>query len=291
MHFLRVLAVLLLAKNMVAMHAARFPVSDSCDWTGSGTFHSNQVKGVQPVYLRCVQGTVKWNYPHGALRVVLRKGVSGNEFRACLRMTKGSSGARVYLTGKKKLHLLFTPDDPSDLVKCVTSRDGQVALYVEADPLISRLIKAVSGFVYHLKHFPRRSFPHRDTEECQPCSEKELLEQYCSSDFVVQGTVSGLYHNQILERSEVTVRATKVFRDSEPQIFRETSSHAEESSPKYAVLHRPINCGTKAGNGEFVFMGTWVLGNPTLTCVPRLIEWKRIKRKAVKHGFNPCNLD
>lgn len=38
-------------------------------------------RGVQPVYLKCSQGSVTWLYPRGALRVVLRYGTGGKDFQ------------------------------------------------------------------------------------------------------------------------------------------------------------------------------------------------------------------
>lgn len=114
-------------------------------------------RGVQPVYLRCNQGTVQWNYPQGALRIVLQHRSPGNPFTACIRRSKSSSGARLHLAGRKRLHLVFGQDDPLDLVRCVASQDGQMALYVEADPIADSLRKETTGFSYHLKKRTRRS--------------------------------------------------------------------------------------------------------------------------------------
>lgn len=130
---------------------------------------------VRPLYLRCNQGHIKWNYPIGALRLLLKlnrgtstgssssfstslppeviteinafrqrqKEESGNgqasakEFRGCIRVEPGFEGARIYLEGDRKLHLLHAgraDPRPLELVRCFVSIRGRAALYVEAEP-------------------------------------------------------------------------------------------------------------------------------------------------------------
>ncbi|GIY37751.1 meteorin-like protein [Caerostris extrusa] len=248
---------------------------------------------IQPVYLRCNQGTIHWNYPQGALRVDLQyrsSGTSSTPFSACIRRSAGSSGARIYLAERKKLHLIFNSDDPMDLVKCVSSQRGQVALYVEADPITDFLRRATLEFNYHLKKISRRS--NDLLEECQPCSEEQLLHHYCSSDFVFEGKVTNLNHNKQLQVTELSVSISKTHRINELQKFPEFSNGIQESnmSSNRVILQRPLKCGTKSGFGEYLFLGNWVLGNPTLECIPRVSEWKRVRRKALSSGSNQCLL-
>ncbi|GFR22195.1 meteorin-like protein [Trichonephila clavata] len=118
--------------------------------------------------------------------------------------------------------------------------------------------------------------------ECQPCSDEEILRSYCSSDFVIQGTVSALNHNVSTQTSELTIRTTSIKIDS---------AHKSWANVKYVTLHRPLKCGTKAGMGEFLFLGRWRLGHPIVHCAPRLSYWKEIRRKAIETKTNLCQLD
>lgn len=115
----------------------------------SGTLQMSLVRGVQPVYLRCNQGTIRWHFPLGALRIVLQHRTSAGDLSACIRRTNSSSGARIYLASKKRLHPIFREEDPSDLVRCVTGRP--VVLYVEADPSSDNLSRDTMEFNYQLK--------------------------------------------------------------------------------------------------------------------------------------------
>ncbi|GBN73724.1 hypothetical protein AVEN_223743-1 [Araneus ventricosus] len=125
--------------------------------------------------------------------------------------------------------------------------------------------------------------------ECRPCSEEQLLHHYCSSDFVFQGKVTDLFHNKLLQVTELTVHISKTHRTNELQKFPSISD--SEVEPKYVILQRPLKCGTKAGSGEYLFLGKWILGNPSLDCIPRITEWKKVRRKALMSRSNECLLN
>ncbi|XP_035213717.1 meteorin-like protein, partial [Stegodyphus dumicola] len=235
-------------------------------------------RGIQPLYLRCTQGRIKWYYPRGALRVLLRPPLS--TFQGCVRIAANSTGARLYLEGEKKLYPLYKAGDgkPEDLHRCFTSRKSQVALYVEADPPLDILKKDTIEFTYDL--MPQKNLAD-DMEECRPCSDDEILQSFCTSDFVIQGTVSALHHNPEAQTSELNIRASAIIRNN---------PHKSWSNAKYVTLYRPLKCGTKAGMGEFLFLGRWRLGQPVIHCAPRLSHWKEIRRKAISEGTSQCHL-
>jgi hypothetical protein len=123
-------------------------------------------RGVTPVYLRCAQGRIEWKHPRGALRVLLRLPPSTSRhlpFRACVRPLEASGGSRIWLEERARLRPLF----PEVLVRrerrggrteCTTSRNGQVALFVEAEGADKDLT-----FAYHLQALPRSG--HYDPSE------------------------------------------------------------------------------------------------------------------------------
>lgn len=269
---------------------------DACDWIGSGLDYKESERGVQPVYLRCSQGRIRWKYPHGALRIVLRYGTSGKEFKGCMKAGKYFHGARVYLEGHRTLHVLYSVGDGrnAQLPRCFHSRHGQVALYVEAEPTRglpqSNLLKRnVADFSYDLQ--PRRHRPNSiysdPQEDCQPCSDAELLRHYCVADFLAKGTISGIYENQELSRTELTVRARNVARQNKP-VF-----HSEEEPDfrgMYGTVHVPLACKVKHGSGDFLFMGRMFFDSPVLTCAPRVEEWDAVRELAIRDGTNQCEL-
>lgn len=269
---------------------------DDCDWIGSGLRSLGVKRGVQPIYLRCSQGRVQWHYPNGALRVVLRHGTSGRDFRGCIRLAKNSTGARIYLEGRRKLHPIYSKGDgrPIDLMRCFTSTNGQVALYVESEPIRDQLRKEMADFSYDLQTVSRKSLVD-PLEECRPCTEQEILQFYCTSDFVIGGTVSSLFHHHELQISELTIRIAHLIRDGQRSIISSPGSYFIVKGPvdsaNYTTLHRPLKCGTKSGSGEYLFMGRWMLDNPTVHCAPRYSQWKKIRRKSLLEGTNQCQID
>lgn len=249
--------------------------SDICDWVGSG-LTNGVTRSVQPLYLRCTQGHITWHYPRGALRALIRP--TFPSFQACIRISPNSSGARLFLEGEKKLFPLYKPGD-ANLYKCFTSRKSQIALYIEADPPKDLLKKDTVEFSYDL------AAQHNladDMEECRPCTDTEILQSFCTSDFIIQGTVSSLNDKPSMQVTELSIRTTKLIRDN---------VHKSWMNSKYVTLNRPLKCGTKSGVGEFLFLGRWRLGLPVIHCAPRLSHWKEIRRKALSDDTNECQLD
>jgi diacylglycerol kinase (ATP) len=128
-------------------------------------------RGVTPIYLRCSQGHLEWLYPRGALRVLLRFGASGRDFRGCVKVSASFSGAHVFLEGPRSLLPLFPAqqDDgaPRQLARCFLSREGQAALYVEAISAQGAIQRQVAAFSYDLQPLPKgRSYYDSQEGEC-----------------------------------------------------------------------------------------------------------------------------
>lgn len=110
-------------------------------------------RGVTPVYLRCYQGRVSWVYPRGGLRVVLRHGPTGKDFRGCVRVNPSFAGARIFAEDRRYLRELYSPGDgqPVRLARCFRSRYGQAVLYLEAAP--PSISAAIGLFPKYLAEF------------------------------------------------------------------------------------------------------------------------------------------
>ncbi|XP_069685315.1 meteorin-like protein [Periplaneta americana] len=303
-------------------------LGDGCDWTGSGLSVSEvddiSGRGVTPVYLRCSQGHLEWLYPRGALRVLLRLGASGRDFRGCVKVSGSFSGAHIFLEGPRSLLPLFSSqengDAPQQLARCFQSRDGQAALYVEATSSRSVIHKQVAAFSYDLQPLPRGRSYYDSQEDCRPCSPDEMIRLYCTSDFVARGIITGVFNNEALARSEIATRVSTVYRQLQP-VFKphnmsafeyslqeemeafsvvtnvlvdSTTSNANTSFiPRYlyGTLYVPLHCGAKHGPGEFIFMGRFILDDPVLTCAPRLDDWLEVRRMAIQEGSAQCSLE
>ncbi|KAL3249476.1 hypothetical protein MRX96_055991, partial [Rhipicephalus microplus] len=122
--------------------------------------------------------------------------------------------------------------------------------------------------------------------ECRPCTDRELLHHYCSSDFVAEGVVSSLRHMHRRDVTEIMVSASRVHRDS----IEEPAFLPGNDRKMAAVLQRPLKCGTRAGRGHFLFIGVRILGKPTMRCAPRLQYWRKLRDRAIKDGTSMCTL-
>ena len=274
--------------------------SDSCDWTASGLTDSPDDKSVVPIYLRCLEGNVKWRYPRSGLHVVLSR--SDSEFRGCIRISRNvTSKVRIFVEGISQLRTLYDPsrDDNShpDQLRCFVSNHQRIALYLESidhNENLSFKKPQFFEFNYHLEPVASPKVLHDDMDICRPCSDEELTALYCSSDFILSGYIQSLRNDEQLKRTELSVRITDMKKDSLPSLLRNGSydTHQPKKQSQVVVLHRPLKCHSKAGLGsEFLFLGRWILGNPVIKCAPKLSHWKHAKHRSIQSGSNQCKLE
>lgn len=107
---------------------------------------------------------------------------------------------------------------------------------------------------------------------------------------VAQGFISSLNQNEDIQQTELTIHSHEVLRDSEPKVFRHKIINEKNDTFHIGTVNRPLQCGTKVGSGEFLFIGRWKLGIPFLSCAPRLKEWEKIKQEAIKSDNLDCVL-
>ncbi|PNF26546.1 Meteorin-like protein, partial [Cryptotermes secundus] len=258
-----------------------------------------QRRGVTPVYLRCSQGHLEWVYPRGALRVLVRLGASGRDFRGCVKVGSNFGGARIFLEGPRSLVPLFSAEDgaPVQLVRCFHSRGGQAALYVEAATSKTDFTKEVASLTYDLEALPRGAAAYDPSEECRPCTKEEMAHAFCTSDLVARGIIRSIENKEELEVSQLTVKLTKLLRQSTEDNVSFSSTSVDDSnsvvmgnSDEEVFLNVALHCGARRGTGEFVFMARRKLGDLALSCAPRLEDWVNIVRKINKEGTAHCVL-
>lgn len=275
-------------------------MGDECDWTGSGLTTSSEDRGVTPVYLRCTAGRVTWLYPRGALRVLLRLPGQDREFRACIKVhpdgVNQHLAARLFLEGPRSLLPLYSHEDGGHkAVRCFQSRNGQVALYIEAITSSSSMIKRVAKIEYDLQPLPRGVKSYDVSEECRPCSAEELAHAFCTSDLVTRGIIRGVENHDDMEVSEISVKVTKLIRHTTDDGYSDDLEEKENSIDNTdltheVTLHVAQHCGVKHGLGEFVFMARRKLGDLTLQCAPRLEDWAMLINDLSEDGKAHCVL-
>ncbi|KAL1517340.1 hypothetical protein ABEB36_001115 [Hypothenemus hampei] len=272
-------------------------MGDECDWTGSGLSTVQSDKGVTPVYLRCAAGKIKWLYPRGALRILLRLPNQNKNFRTCLKIRSTSKPgrpiARVYLEGPRSLISLFQGHENINLIKCFNSKNGQAAIYMEATDERS-FDRQHTEIEYDLQPIPWSVYGYDPNEECRPCSMEEMAHIFCTSDLVARGTINSVENNDVIEQTLITFQVTKLIRHipSTEDFLRETEHNEIESSQphKQITVIVPQHCGINHGLGEFVFMAKRKLGDMRLLCAPRLETWSVLVNKLNEEGKSYCVL-
>ncbi|KAK2728004.1 meteorin-like protein [Artemia franciscana] len=261
-------------------------VSDTCNWFGSGSKIGDEVRSL---YFKCSQGTIAWRRPKGTIRVHLKIGSGSKDFKGCLKVIGPIGDIKIFLESSKKLLPLMNKENGRK-IHCFASNSGSAAIYIEAGPTQSSV--STLKVRYDLLIVRRGSKSLDLWEECRPCSPEETLTAFCSSDFVAAGTISAMAQNTDEDRTELTIRSTRVLRQVS-HVFtkkrkREIDSH---SGVTYGALHVPLACGATEGPGEFMFMGQLRLEEARVLCAPRIEEWAAIVDKANLEGTAQCNVE
>ncbi|KAM9296466.1 meteorin-like protein [Gastrophryne carolinensis] len=259
--------------------------SDLCNWKGSGLTHESHKKEVEQVYLRCSEGSVEWMYPTGALIVNLNTFSSASEpLTVCIKPFKDSKGSNIYLEKTGELKMLFRDgENIPNKVYCF-SQDKPV-LFIEATPQLD-ISRKITGFQYELISRRTLSDLHAIYDPCRPCSDTEVLLAVCISDFVVKGSITEVTSDLDQQESIIVVSVDRLFRQKS-KIFQ----HHKERPGWEGRIRTPLECGVKAGQGEFLFTGRLHFGMPRLGCAPRYRDFQRIYQEAKTNGLNPCEIN
>lgn len=285
--------------------------SDSCDWSGSGLDAAGSGRVIVPIYLRCLQGSIRWSHPNNGLRLLLSD--PDHEFRGCIRIRRSGShhhfsvpNVRVSVEEERgqSLRSLYHPADglDADLSRCFSSRHKESVLFIEAMHLqqhqpVPYQKESVFELDYHLEPVASDKVLHNQMDECRPCTDSELVQSFCTSDFLVRGSISSLLQNELLSRTEIAVHIKSLIRDSGSHSLitnNNNKSHPhEKTDPQTVVLHRPLKCQSKSVIGsesDFLFMGRWQLGIPVIRCAPKWSEWKHVRHRSLQSGSTSCRL-
>ncbi|XP_045212344.2 meteorin-like protein [Mercenaria mercenaria] len=268
---------------------------DECDCIISA---DDGCKGVHLTTLTCMDGTVTWYNPTGALRIELKPERTGN-FRSCFIVNTGDVKLKVsrevdlninskspsqrnkFELNDHNLQTLVTFEGKSKEV-CIQATDS-VILYLEPEVDETLGYKKVV-FQYDLTFIPKDE--KSPIEECRPCSEEEILKAYCSSDFVIVGSMESVHHHDDIDKTKIDVEVA--------QIIRHTGSHFSRPRRDLALqgtILAPRKCGVSKGDGLFLMTGRVRLGELTMGCAPYLDEWEAIVSRAEQEGRMECARD
>ncbi|XP_072550146.1 meteorin-like protein [Salminus brasiliensis] len=256
--------------------------ADMCSWSGSGLVREPLSGPVQQVRLRCSAGSVRWLFPRLALRLLLKPNVASSRPAAlCIKATRASRGAAVYVERGGELQLLMEDGERPEQVHCISTDGAQgAAVFLQANPQSDIRRRAV-GFRYEL--LQEKSTASRAA--CRPCNDSELLQAICTSDFVVRGSIRNVSHHP--------ERQTSVIEVEEAQVYRQRSGVFERepviSGQWHGHIHTPLQCHVKAGPGQFLFTGAEHFGEAWLSCAPRFKDFVELYHSAREAQHIPCD--
>lgn len=260
--------------------------SDQCSWKGSGLTHEGHTRDVEQVYLRCSQGSLEWLYPTGAIIVNLRPNTvspAAAKLSVCIKPSTESSGANIYLDRTGKLRLLLHEEDQAlGKVLCFGIQEG--ALFIEAIPHMD-ISRRTTAFQYELVSNRLGGDPQSLSAPCQPCSDTEMLLAVCTNDFVARGTIRKVERQE--DRWSVTVEVSRLYRQKS-QVFVSGGVRVRSWTGQ---IKMPLQCGVKAGEGDFLFTGAVRFGEAWMGCAPRYKDFLRVFNEAQKQGTNPCHVN
>ncbi|CAH1795397.1 unnamed protein product [Owenia fusiformis] len=261
---------------------------DQCDWM---IRDDTEEKGIRNVFGTCSEGEVTWLSPYGALRLVLQYGGDAQtDFRGCITTRIEFTTIKISQEGKynlNKLAILNITHPETERELCFDSVGGKIVLYIEADTDDHESITLGKAFInYDLE----RRFNHLSYDElidCRPCSDEEILKAYCTSDFVVVGSMDKLFHDVNTNESELSLSVAKIIRQKSQRFKRTTN----EKGRYHGSVIAPLKCNIRKGEGNFIFMGKLRLGRAILHCAPRLSQWEELKKIAIKNEDYICDLE
>ncbi|MCI4385123.1 hypothetical protein PGIGA_G00046740 [Pangasianodon gigas] len=264
--------------------------ADLCNWRGSGLVGSREVSGsVQQVRLRCSAGSVTWFSPRHALRVVLQPNVwSARHAAVCVKALRGFRGAAVYVELTASLELLLQDGESPEQVRCFRPHKAQsAAIFLQASPQ-SHAGPSVVGFRYELlRENSSATEVQTNTLQaaCRPCNDLEILKAICNSDFVVRGSIRNVSHDSERQTSVVEVQNGRVYRQRSGVFEREP----DVSGSWHGHIHTLLQCGVKAGAGQFLFTGAELFGEAWLGCAPRFKDFQALYHSAKRVHQMPCD--
>ena len=178
-------------------------------------------KHVHETIATCSEGVVTWKRPYGAIRVTFTLASTfSHAIKTCFKARSYYTIVKMYLEEndrKYNLRTLYTLDKGETMRReiCICSDLGSVTLYIETLSDIDTMVYGQMQLDYDIKRSgcSKESQKHNYTEECRPCTDQELLESVCSSDFVVIGKMKRVLHQPDLGETEIWVSGDNIIRD------------------------------------------------------------------------------
>nr|KAI8731335.1 meteorin-like protein [Biomphalaria glabrata] len=237
--------------------------------------------------LICNSGSITWFGADGAIRLELKPLFQGPS-RACFLVSSDNSQVKVSqeiaLSRNYKLHQIETK---------VLTKNASNEEFCISSPTPESLHLFIESFVQHYLHSVPKIEIFYDIEkldssmstvydECKPCTKEEVLDAYCSMDYVIIASLNDVKQKSDSSMSTLTMSVKQIIHQREPEMF-----HRERRSDQYLTGHItvPTQCGIHSSPGDFLITGRKRLQSLTLKCAMTLREWRQVQQ------FTECSHD
>lgn len=102
---------------------------------------------------------------------------------------------------------------------------------------------------------------------------------------VVRGAIGNVSHDSEQKTSVVEVHKGRVYRQRSGVFEREP----DLSGSWHGHIHTLLQCGVKAGAGQFLFTGAELFGEAWLGCAPRFKDFQTLYHSAKRAHQMPCD--
>uniref|UniRef100_A0A915ANS1 Uncharacterized protein n=1 Tax=Parascaris univalens TaxID=6257 RepID=A0A915ANS1_PARUN len=158
-------------------------------------------ESIRVVRLSCDRGSVVWRQPIGAIHV--RIDVGDSEVRqVCLRLLpEHSPFVSIRLVEKNSLTPLALHHDE---VRCIGKNklDNKVSIFLQSSNPEPWKAAHIAGFNYEVTTKKRSK---RAALDCKMCNSEEIMQSYCSADFIFEGNIVGIAANNSIEKRRVII--------------------------------------------------------------------------------------
>ncbi|CAG5114520.1 unnamed protein product [Candidula unifasciata] len=280
--------LLLLVMAIIVVHISGQHVCDHCNCQISSL---GERQAIYSLSLVCYTGTITWFDASGAVRIELMPLLLGS-FRACFLVHSDNTQVKVshetphvspaqnyrlksHGTRTLQLNHVLTATSKGNEFCVHSGSNGPLLLYVEA--VRGPDLQGVPKIVLHYDLEKLDTHMEVDPmEECRPCTREELLDSYCSMDFVVVGIMAHVANSEVREHSNITVHVKQLIHQRQSHFFQRIQRSDSHLTGHVTV---PRKCGMRKSEGDLILTGRYRLESLTLRCASYLHDWRKIQHE------------
>ncbi|XP_067929833.1 meteorin-like protein [Watersipora subatra] len=235
---------------------------------------------VKNLEFSCTSGRVTWHAPYGGLFIEIKGPLK--EHKLCIKAESIHTSALISSIGNNgRPKRLFTIEETPKNGRQHTHSMcfpayGSTLLFME--PATGAFVSAKIILDYDVDLNPKYG-----EDACSPCTDEELLYNYCSSDFVAIGHVTAIDSSPAANRLSVKIDMLK------QQSSKYFKKHQEADKYYTGKLYTPSHCKMEHSNDKFVFMGKIKFNRAELVCAPTYEDFADLQKRSKLKGTTLCS--